>query len=224
MRIKKISSDEVTVYLSRQDLEYFDFHVDGGVPREGELNNFLFELMEVVHNETGFDPYTGGQVMVEAVHSQSGMKLNISRVSVGKRQKLTRAQFGRVKSISVKSEEAKIRDNLAKLAHDLMLNSQNSAKRQASETFVFGSFDDMELALCSAELEDIIKCVLYRSGDRYAIVARTRSGSRLYNTLSEFADIFCGGDVLAADINEGWIEVAGGEKLKAMAEAVRSMR
>ena len=99
MRIKKISGNEVTVYLDTHDLEYFNFKTENGIPEEKEINEFLFDLMELVHNETGFDPYKGGRVMVEAIHSEHGMRLNICRIGGRSGKKLTREQFERVKNV-----------------------------------------------------------------------------------------------------------------------------
>ena len=50
--------------------------------------------MELVKSETGFDPYNGGQVVVEAAMSQNGMSLTISKIRTGN-SSITRGQFNK---------------------------------------------------------------------------------------------------------------------------------
>ena len=228
MRIKKISGDEVTVYLNSNDLEYFNFHVENGIPDEGDLNSFLFDLMELVQTETGFDPYNGGRVMVEAIHTAHGMRLNICRIGKAKREKLTREQFKKVKRIRVReksrADEISVEeyDELVRMIRDLgtVLGSLEAGQ----ETFVLDGFNTMERALCRLNDEELENCVLYRDGTRYAIVSKGKSGKRIRTVLNEFADISHGGDILADDINEGWTEVVRGNKLIEMARALRDMQ
>ncbi|MCH5212987.1 MAG: adaptor protein MecA [Oscillospiraceae bacterium] len=232
MRIKKVSSDRVTVYLSSGDLEFFNFHPDGDPPKVGDLHNFLFELMEVVRSETGFDPYNGGQVMVEAMHSSEGMKLEISKIGVSKPRKLTREQFNKAKSVRVRTKDFEFKDinalskeEFLRLIRNISACAKDAIDRKPGrETFIFADFSALEATLCLLDSDDFEEFVLYRREEKYAIVAKIKRWEKTYNLLSEFSESNRGGDILAADIREGWKEVARGEALQAMADAVKSMR
>ncbi|MBQ3427523.1 MAG: adaptor protein MecA [Clostridia bacterium] len=225
MRIKKISDNEVSVYLTASELEDFELRMDGGVPREESLHGFLYNIIELVRNETDFDPFGGGRLVVEAMHTTDGMKLRICRL--GGRRKLTRAEFKRVKKISAKKPDPEL--EMLKAYAELLgllgaLESTVPTEKRCSFTFVFDGFKAMEQALIHINDNELGKCALYRSGGRYAIVVRTKRSERVYNVLTEFALISHDGSVLAADIAEGWQEVARGAKLVEMAQAVRDMR
>ena len=101
MRIKKISSDKIVVQLTDTDLEYFDLDIGERPPQAADLHNFLFEVMELVQTETGFDPYHGGQVIVEASTSSEGMSLVISKIHNDK-SRVSREDFSKRKKIRVK--------------------------------------------------------------------------------------------------------------------------
>lgn len=224
MRIRKISDNEVSVYLTASELEDFELRMDGGVPQEESLHGFLYNVMELVRSETDFDPFGGGKIVVEAMHTADGMKLRICRLG---RRKLTRAEFKRVKKIRVKKPDPELEGLRAYLELLGLLGALESAvprERRSSFTFVFDDFASMEQALIHTDDKALGSCVLYRDGSRYAIVVKTKSTERLYNVLTEFALTSHGGSVLAADIAEGWHEIARGAKLVEMAQAVRDMR
>ena len=216
------------MYLDTHDLEYFNFKTENGIPEEKEINEFLFDLMELVHNETGFDPYKGGRVMVEAIHSEHGMRLNICRIGGRSGKKLTREQFERVKNVRAakrsSSEKLSVEeyDELVSLLRDI--GQLRDAVSSSKETFVINGFTSMEAALCKLPDEELANCVLYRSDARYAIVSENSVGSRLRHILGEYADHYHGGDVLADDIDEGWEELVRGGKLIEMAQALRRMQ
>ncbi len=222
-----VSSREVLVYLTKQDLEFFDVEFDEAspIPQSGDLHRFLFELMEIVQTETGFDPYKNGQVVVEAVQSNEGMQLNISKIGMSKKRKMTRSEFK--KGVRVKKAddpEIAANDELLSLLRSLDKRLAECSSEKSVETFVFSDFNALDDALCHAYGAALGDSVLYRNGERYAIVAKMRRGGRLYNVLSEFAQIYHGGDVLAADIGEGWKKIASGSGLKDMAKALKSMK
>lgn len=224
MRIRKISDNEVSVYLTASELEEFEFRMEGGEPREESLHGFLYNVMELVQSETDFDPYDGGKLVVEAMHTTDGMKLRICRLG---RRKLTRAEFDRVKKIRVKKPDPEMEGLKAYLELLGLLGAFESVaprEKRSSFTFVFDDFASMEQALIHTDDKELGNCVLYRSGARYAIVVRTKRSERVYNVLTEFALTSHGGSVLAADIDEGWQEIARGSKLVEMAQAVRDMR
>ena len=59
MRIRKISDNEVSVYLTTRELEDFDFRMEGGVPHEESLHDFLYNVMELVQSESFFEIESG---------------------------------------------------------------------------------------------------------------------------------------------------------------------
>lgn len=227
MRIKKISRDKVMVNLSSNDLEYFDINPADKIPQSGALHRLLYEVMEYVRDETGFDPYTGGQVIVEASATQGGMNLFIRKIRT--RGRMTREEFGRVKSIKAKKHEeyegVLSRNDILRLMEGLGLNLTVSRKTaKLGEIFFFDSFVDLEAALCHIPDDIVTDCSLYRNDTRYALITNLARGTRISNILSEFASSYAPAGVAADDIKEGWSMVAKGQTLVHMSEEIRKMQ
>ena len=127
MRIKKISNDKIVVQLTDSDLEYFDVDIDNATPQSTDLHKFLFEVMELVKRVTGFAPYNGGQVVVEAAMSQNGMSLTISKIRTGN-SSITREQFNKAKKVTVKSKECVSHTDIAQLAECSGIRKRNLKK------------------------------------------------------------------------------------------------
>lgn len=218
MRIKKISNDKIIVQLTDMDLEYFDLDFDERTPQSADLHKFLFEVMELVKTETGFDPYHGGQVVVEASASQNGMSLIISKIHTNKKQ-ITRDEFARVKGIKVKSAAQKVsHEDIASLV------SHPKRKKRVSDSFIF-------IFECFADFEAVVKVLdtfnfslasLYREGERYALIS-TAFTSQEKNIISEYAMKSVRNDVVASDIREGWSEVAKSDILREMTDNLKEM-
>ncbi len=230
MRIRKISQNEVTVYLSEQELGGYDIKPGEKVPEAASLHRFLFELMDTVYVETGFNPY-GGQVVVEATPLQSGMSLTISKIC--SKKPLTRAEFKKVKNVRVKTDNAKMSE-ITDLSQNDILNivediARRKLKREREKTdkrkgvFIFSEFTDMESALSVIPEDALGKCSLYRNKSRYAIVSDYKTDSRYYNMMSEFSENVVTAEIIADDIKEGWHPVAEGEALVKMAGVIREM-
>ncbi|MGN0162657.1 MAG: adaptor protein MecA [Candidatus Ornithomonoglobus sp.] len=229
MRIKKISRDEVMVYLTMQDLEYFDFNPAGKIPQQADLHRLLFEIMELVQTETGFDPYHGGQVVVEASASAVGMNLAISKVNTGRKRRMTREEFKKVRAVRVKQDSDpdifsndEIRELIDRLGIGAAIKENMRSKK--NEIFIFNEFTSLEGALCLLPDAVTEKCSLYRSGSRYALLTALTKGSRYSNILSEFAQSSCTYEIVERDIREGWIPVAEKAALVDMAGAIRDMQ
>lgn len=227
----KMSNDEVTVYLSNSDLEHFDINPAERVPQSGDLHKFLYAVMEAVRTETGFDPYHGGQVMVEASLTVGGMMLVISKLTRTRtKKKITKEQFKRAKSVKVGGEqridtsefEA---EDIQTLLKSLGIHDRAREKQRAVwQTFVFNAFSDMEDALSLMPPQVTDSGVLYRENKRYALTLLLKHNTVHYNILSEYADVCTGSAIVARSIREGWQMVAEGEQLTEMADAVRSMK
>ena len=79
MKIEKIENDKIKVFLTHEDLLSYDISTEAVAPNSPKLHRFLFEIMENVIRETGFNPYNG-QVVVEAIQNKQGITLFISKL------------------------------------------------------------------------------------------------------------------------------------------------
>ncbi len=79
MKIEKIELNKIKVTVSATDLVSMNISVKSLTPDSPCLHNFLFEVMQKVQEETGFNPYSG-QVMVEATPSEGGIILTVTRL------------------------------------------------------------------------------------------------------------------------------------------------
>ncbi len=232
LKIKKISNEEVIVFLNTRDLELFDLSPDSFEPRSAELHRFLFMLMETVREETGFDPYDG-QVVVEAATSKNGVHLSISRIKRTNR-KISKENFNRAAGVRIKSSNTgnsrgmdpaggrQYRSLLDEKPHGKMARRSRDKRRDSCFIFIFSAYSDMESALCTLENTYIEKGELYRSGKRYAMLLPISSLDGCYHLL-EFSES-CSRNSIAADgIREGWKKVTEGGGLVELANAVRDM-
>lgn len=223
MRIKKISSDKIVVQLTDTDLEYFDLDIDESAPQAADLHKFLFEVMELVQTETGFDPYHGGQVVVEATTSPNGMSLIISKIH-SDRKRVSREEFSKIKSIKVKNTAGKVlQSDIAGLVDSAGIPRTKRKKRVSDNTvFVFESFADFEAAVNVLDAFNFALASLYRDSDRYALISQAFTMQER-NIISEYAMNCVRNDVVAFDIKEGWTLVARDNKLAEMAENLREI-
>lgn len=223
MRIKKISNDKIVVQLTDTDLEYFDLDFDERAPQAADLHKFLFEVMELVKTETGFDPYHGGQVVVEATTSQNGMSLIISKIHTNKKS-ITREEFSRVKKIKVKSARERVTQNdISALMEGMDIPKRKRRKKVSDNSvFVFESFADFEEAVKVLDTFNFSYASLYRQGERYALISPAFTMQER-NIISEYAMQSVANDVVAYDIKEGWKLVTKGDSFAGMADNLRNM-
>lgn len=217
MRIKQISCDKVSVYLTNEDLELFDISPDSLGPQSNDLHQFLFMLMETVKFETEFDPYNG-QVIVEAKMTMDGLHLMISKLGGDNVHKITREEFKRARSVrAVKS--------LKPLEISGKGISAPSKAKRAGKTgvFVFDGFRELESAILLVDDGTLGKSELYRNGKRYALIGEITKNSRQHGILNEFAALYKMSDLLADDIREGWKSVAKHSALTDMVSELRKM-
>lgn len=223
MRIKKISSDKIVVQLTDTDLQYFDLDIGDRPPQASDLHNFLFEVMELVQTETGFDPYHGGQVIVEASTSPDGMSLVISKIHSSNKKQVSREDFSKIKNIRVKNTSKLTQADISTLARDASIPCVKRKKRVSDNTvFVFESFSDFEAAVNVVDTFDFAMAELYRDGARYALISRAFTVQER-NIISEYAIKCVKNDVVAFDIREGWTLVAKNNELCEMTENLREI-
>lgn len=221
MRIKKISSNKIVVQLTDSDLKQFDLDFENKIPQAADLHNFLFEVMEVVQSETGFDPYHGGQVIVEASPSEEGISLLISKIKT-ENKAITRDEFKRAKGVRVKASSGK--GGLAELDPPLAANGTSAAKNKGKRSvFLFDGFEDVEGAMAVLAGESFAGVRLYRNEKKYAVVSRLTAEDRVFNVLSEYAAKTVMNNVCAYDVAEGWTLVAEGDGLGEMALHISEM-
>lgn len=212
MRIKKISDDKIVVQLTDTELERFVPEIKGKVPQASDLHKFLFEVMELVRSETGFDPYHGGQVVVEAAAYPDGMSLVISKIKTKRR--MTRDEFAEVKAIRVKTSESRQRR-----AH-----GRPRRKKVCENTvFIFDNFSDFESAVTVLGDINFSQSRLFRRRNSYALSVSRKLGERECNILSEYALKTVRNDICAYNISEMWNKVADGNELAEMAKNLRDM-
>ena len=225
MRIQKISTDKVVVQLTDADLEHFDLDFEKRAPQAADLHKLLFRVMDIVKDETGFDAYRGGQVVVEATPLENGISLIITKIRTEK-EPVSKIDASKVKGVRVKNSKSKdlTHDDIKRIAERLGITKNQKNKRNDNISFVFDSFDDFESAVFAVSDMDFEKMRLYRKGKRYALVAKYNPEVKKFNILSEYSANISKRDVVADGINEGWKLVAQNGELRNMASELKRMK
>ena len=182
MKIEKFEKDKIKVTLTAADLVLYDIEADSVHPDSPKLHKFLFDVMESVKEETGFNPYSG-QVVVEAHRDDSGISLIISKIKINTVKEKINPE--KVKSVTAKKKVKKIR-------------------------YIFKSFDDLCDALKMIKNEAVSDAALYQYDNKWHLVnsfydkradyllrefcfeAREISGGNVF--LNEHAKLICSGD------------------------------
>lgn len=197
MKIEKLNKDRIKVSLSSTDLYELDIDVKKLSPNSQELHSFLFQIMETIREETGFNPYNG-QVVVEATPSTEGMDIMVSRVS-GKKRKITKQEFSKITSVKAKVK-----------------------KNAETAIFFFKDFDDLCMAIKMADKEALMMSSLYKIGDTYCF---TIKNDTLYKKciamMREYSSSISGRTFHLAHLKEHGKLIASGHKLSEMAENLR---
>ena len=199
MRIERLNSDKIKVTLTMADLISFDIDIAELSPNSKELHNFLFNIMETIRVETGFNPYNG-QVVVEATPSSEGMSIVVSRIKSGS-SKITRSDIKRGVTITAKQK-----------------------KKTDTEIYYFEVFDDLCGALVLLSEEILLKSSLYKLGETFCYILRA-SGETAKGraVLSEFSSKKSKYPLQLTYIIEHGILVAEYEKLADMAENIKRL-
>ena len=77
MKIVRLEPDRVRVFLSEGDLSDLKIDVDAITPDSPKLGMFLYHVLEVVKEETGFSE-EDGQIIAEATPDSGGIVLELS--------------------------------------------------------------------------------------------------------------------------------------------------
>lgn len=201
MRIRKISCHKVIVELTNNDLDQLDMDLINR-PQEN-IHNFLFNIMEKVHIQTGFDPYNGGQVIVEATPSEKGMELIISKIP-SKSRKMSHEEFKKIKSIKVK-DTSKIKTTENKMV------------------FVFNTYEDFENTVKRINDGELLCMTLYRNKNRYALICDGKINQLSRDIICEYASKWGKYSPRYCNIRESWQEVYSGDALRDMARNIKGI-
>lgn len=215
MEIKKISCDKIVVRLNDNDLENFDIDMEKRIPQAEDLHRFMYKVMELVRLETGFDPYNGGQVVVEAQALEDGIKLIISKIRTGTK-KITYDNFLRAKSVRPKRRFRLPQEDIPPQTSDVC-----DGKRK--RTYIIEEFCDLEAAIAALEPQIFQSASLYKRNRGYALVFDGECKGIPYNILSEYSISSTRNSVIAHRVKESWDKIADGAELVRMAREVKEM-
>lgn len=201
MRIRKISCYKVIVQLTNNDLDQLDVDLEN--EPKANIHKFLFEVMKKVQTHTGFDPYHGGQVIVEASPNESGMELVISKIPTVKK-KMSREEFKRIKSIKVK-ETDKIE------------------KTEYKTVFVFNTYEDLENVMARTVDDIFMTMSLYRHNGKYALICTDRLDGDIKRIICEYSSQWGRYNPRHCHIAESWEPVAKNIALCDMSRNVKEI-
>lgn len=197
MRIEKLNSDKIKVTLTTADLKGFDIDIDHLTPDSNELHSFLFRIMETIHKETGFNPYSG-QVVVEATPSKEGISLIIHRLGGTKR--ITREEFKKANRVTARLK-----------------------KKADTKIFYFHSFEDLCAAITEVSEEALGDGSLYKIDNSFYFTLRdTARHKRCTHVMMEFSSDKPS-DPHITYIREHGILVAEGAELISLRKNIRNL-
>lgn len=192
MQIEKEDSNRIRIILKPVDLSEMNVSVESLKPNSPQLHNFLYEIMERIREETGFNPYSG-QIMVEALPMGESMVLTVTRISENKEALKDK----------MKSKPKKVR---------AVINRQ-FAKRTA---FIFESFDDLCSALVKLDSETVKMSDYYQKDKKNILIVGAVSMQERY-MLKEYSEYSKSGSMVDSYLREHAKHIAGGDKLAQMA-------
>ncbi len=201
LKIRKISCHKVIVQLTNNDLDQLDLDLINR-PQEN-IHKFLFDVMKQVEIQTGFDPYHGGQVIVEATPSEKGMDLVISKIPTESR-KMTREEFKKIKSIKVKK-------------------TTKAETPQHKTVFVFSTYEDFENAIVRIDEDTLLCMTLYRNDSKYALICNGEINQSAKAIICEYSSKWGKYSPRHCHIRESWQKISEGEDLKEMAHNIRGI-
>lgn len=202
MKIEKLAENKIVVTLTSDDLNGLNINIHSLHDDKGTLNKFLIHVMEVIREETDFNPYNG-QVVVEACSISEGLMITVS----------------------------KLKENVKELARKALKDSKNikvnaKIKPKRTESFYFDKFTDLCNALIRIESTLYNKCEIYKFNGTYCLLLccdrftlenkdtymriacvlaeysrRSSMHSRQYCHIKEHGELIASGDKLVSMIN-----------------------
>lgn len=106
MRIEKLEFNKIKVTVFPVDLNDMNISIKSLRPDSPQLHTFLFNIMEKVKKETGFNPYNG-KIVVEAFPNGDCVELTVTKLTEPREVKKTAHKPGNVKAV-LKKQPSKI--------------------------------------------------------------------------------------------------------------------
>lgn len=198
MKIKKIDFNKVQVLITAVDLMTFDMDIDSLRPNSPTLHTFLFEIMDKIQSETGFNP-NNGQIVIEA--SQAGeesIMLTVTKLSkdASAARRILPEQLKHVKGV-IKQPKKKV------------------------SVYTFSSFDDVRRLLIRLDDDTLSNGRLYEMEDNYFLEIYLPSADRTHTLISEYAQKREVSELTAAYLHEHAKIIAEHERLQSLADGIR---
>ena len=198
VQIEKESANKIRVILKPLDLREMNINIESLKPNSPQLNRFLYEIMERVREETGFNPYNG-QIVVEAVPRDEGIVLTVTRLVPSETPTAkTAIKKGKFKAVVKKHSESKT-------------------------AFFFELFDDLCKALTMLNESTLRKADYYSMGKSNVLVVCGVAKQEKY-ILKEYASSFKNSVIFESHLKEYAKHIAGGDELVSMAKGIAQIQ
>ena len=201
MKIEVLENSRIKVTLTIEDLIYYNLKPEKLSAQSPRLQKFLFNIMDNVRRETGFNPYKGA-VAVEAVQSNEGMVLYISGFKPQESQSHKVTINGEVKKIKVTCRKD--------------VSPQNS--------YCFHKFSNLCSALLYLTDSSLMVSSLYKyEDDWYFILGANDDFERSHCVLTEHCSSYGGMFYSENFLTEHGEVVASGQSLISMADGLKRL-
>ena len=204
LKIEKINKDRIMVTLTPTDLSDYNIDINALGPNSKELHSLLFNIMETIRAETGFNPYNG-QVVVEATPHSDGVTLVVSKMGANQ-ARIAIEEFKRNVKVTAR------------------LKSADKTEKSKYATFSFANFDNVSMSLARIADDTLMDAALYKVDSTFCLAMKNREEHlRVIDLINEFADKVSYNSLRYVFIAEHGSLVAEGEKLVGMARLIRSL-
>ncbi len=201
MKIEVLDNKKVKVTLTVEDLIYYNLKPEKLSAQSPKLQKFLFNIMDNVRRETGFNPYMGA-VAVEAVQSGEGIVLYISGLNVGDSQ---------AKNVTINGETKRIKVFCRK-----NVSPQNS--------YMFDDFSDVCSVLINLSNDSLEVSRIYKyEKSWYFLLGACDGFERAHCMLTEYCTGYGGMLLSETFLKEHGEIIAEGSTLVSMAEGIRKL-
>lgn len=197
MQIRKIDFNKVQVLITAVDLMTFDMDMESLRPNSPALHTFLFEIMDKIQSETGFNP-NNGQIIIEAAQAGGeSIMLTVTKLARNNTGKhLSRKQIKNIKAVA------------------------RQPKKSVS-VYAFESFDDVRSLLGRVRADALSGGGLYELEGVYYLEVYLTSADRSHLLIEEYALERDASELSAAFLTEHAKPLAQGEKLVALAKGIK---
>ncbi len=203
MKIEKINKDRIMVTLSPTDLSDYNIDINALGPNCKELHSLLFNIMEMIRDETGFNPYNG-QVVVEATPFKDGITLIVSKMGAAQ-TRLAIEEFKRNVKVTAR-----------------LKSPDKAAARNA--VFYFPDFDSACMSLARLTDEILFDGAFYRLDKAFCLAMKNAEKHAKYiDLIKEFAESVSYNPLKYVFAAEHGSLIAEGEELVEMARHIRSL-